>query len=204
MALIKLYTDGPPAIAVAKGTFARDKNTGLTYVSLDGTATGWVLNNPQGQPSKVGPLFTESLAGTTIPSVDIVRYYPFFVPNKVTITEIEIGVFIVNGASIELGIYDDNNGAPDKRLGKTAVTALPGTGLRRIALESAVVLQPGGYWLAMVPTVGSPALFGYLSKTENGIQQDSIRAQTAQSTLPDPAVSTATGTNIALYIFAVP
>lgn len=176
------------------------------------TARGGGGGGGGGQPLPVGQAFrltahwTEATGDqTTTPSVEIVRYYQVYVPSAVTILSIEIRPTVTTGASMELGIYADSSGVPGARLAKTAVTPLDplGSGTHRIPLESSILLQPGWYWMAFVPTLDGPTMRGFMSFTEDGIQVDGVRAQTSQATLPATAASAATGSNVVLHLYLV-
>jgi len=116
--------------------------------------TGWNRTDPlqhaPAWPPHAGGRFYGNaceLANTTLAvGANIMYAIPIFVPTTTTYTAISVEVTTLKaGASIQLGIYRDLNGAPDALVLDAGNVSAAATGLKTIVISQA--LTPGWYWL---------------------------------------------------------
>jgi len=119
---------------------------------------------------------------------------PFYVGVATTFTKISIDVTTVGSGHCELGIYNNNSGAPGSLLVDAGYVADSSPGAQEITGQS-ITLAPGWYWLAtgcsdtpsLEATSSTNGIFGFLEglTAPNGTaEQMSIPWTYAPNNLP--------------------
>lgn len=141
-----------PASGVTAGTYT---NTTLTV-----SATGLITDAVDGSSGSGAPAYQAGIAssryyGTQIEgalsstsiSANTLHATPIYIGETTTFTRLACVINSAATAQAELGVYQNNDGAPgDLVIDAGAVTLNPGTGKREITGLS-ILLDPGWYWL---------------------------------------------------------
>lgn len=109
--------------------------------SLDRFHPGWVSGRMY-VPPNTGALSNNTFAANTI------YLYPIYIPNPCTLTQMSVMVNgFIAGAQIELGLYDNNNGAPGSLVVDAGTVSAASNGQKN-ATGIGQALTPGWYWIA--------------------------------------------------------
>ncbi len=110
--------------------------------------------------------YTSPNSGTALATATLVANtlyaMPLVIENAVTIDQLLINVTTAgSGSSVQVGIYDDNNNAPDTRVVDCGNISSATTGVKTYTTGLPLSLPPGLYWVVAVCNATAPIVRGF-------------------------------------------